>query len=276
MILLFKKILAVATVIIILSVPLLISQNLSNPLFPVNNGVPQDIGLFVAIGQNYQSGTMYVECPECYFKDGTKFGWTIGALYEREALDWMRYGMMLSFDDFSVKSQFKEYEFFDFTNKLGLRTTFPVEFHHTADANFKFFSAIPYIKINPFRFFFVRLGGSFSFAVSGTIKHDKELLTKTVTAGDGTVFDVQYEKNLKSVQTIENGDFSGLNSFQFMLVPMIGFDIKASERIHLSPFFMMDLPVTKFSNQGDAFNIGTWRLAFEFRYALTKPKSWEQ
>jgi hypothetical protein len=244
-------------------------QKQSNPIKPGRELIPEYIGIVFGLGQNFQTGKMYVECPQCVFEDGIKFGYTIGIYYESFIVEPLKFGIDVLYDYQGIKSSFVENESVEVRSEIvDYKENVILPFRHTADVNINTLMLIPYLKYSPVEFFYVKLGFSLNFVFSSLLQHDKELLQKKASLSNGTVVQVSIPGSKNNTVTVENGDLVGINKTYFSLNPAIGFTIPFDKDndILFSPYVMYSLPMGIISNIGENFKINTWRLMFELGF----------
>ncbi|MFP4527745.1 MAG: hypothetical protein ACLFQX_04280 [Candidatus Kapaibacterium sp.] len=246
------------------------AQKISSPLNPVKGPEPEQAGLVVGFGQNYQSGSFLVECEDCLFEGGVGFGWTFGGIYEKQFTEGLRYGAMLMLEGKGIESTFQEHEPVEVNSEAtGQPETVNILFRHTGEVSATALTALPFVKWAPSDYFFVKLGPTFSYVMSAGIKHTKELMQETVRLSTGEVYDLSGVDGSNSM-VVEDGDFPEVNALQIGLSPMVGLNIPASEDVFLSFVYQHVVPLNNFSEYGEDFKIGSWRILFELRFRLNE------
>lgn len=221
----------------------------------------EDYGYIFGLGQNFQGGKQYVQCPDCIFEGGAGFSFSLGMLYEHELFRGFRLGGQVLYNDFSFSSRFSETEMHR-DPETGVEV--PIEFAHDSRFRLNAVTAAPYIKYYPWEFMYARLGMPIAYIFANNVQHDKALLGRSVSQGG-----VDYE--IEGVDaTVENGDITGINSLQLFMSAAIGFDFKLSRNMYLSPLFEYYIPFTEISTHGEASKVNNWKLVFELRVALTE------
>ncbi len=261
----------IASVLIINSIFLceLVSQNLSSPIMPAE--IPKDsyLGFVFGVGQNYQSGKFFVDCQNCEFENGVQTGITVGLTYKREINKFLNWGAMFLYDSYNIESKFKETEIFQYEfSPTEDAVSIPIEFRHTAKADFGMLSANPFIEFTPASFFFARLGFNAGFVVGANINHQKELLTKKAKLENGVTVDIKLADSKQTTEVVEDGEFPQINSFQMAVTPMIGFIIPFSKSIIFSPYYLHRIPLNNLSEFGEDFKISSYRVMFELSFKL--------
>jgi hypothetical protein len=211
------------------------------------------------LGQTFQTGEQYAACPECRFKGGAGFSFSLGMLYEWEIFRGIRLGALGVYNDFSFLSKFQETEMLHDPESGAV---LPFEFFH--EGHFKLNSLIvaPYTKFYPWDFVFFRMGLPISYIFSNNFKHDKILVSRSISQ-NGITYAVKADDT-----TVEDGEIIGLNQIQIFLSTALGFDFRLSKNIYLSPIFEYYIPFTELSSNGDASKINNWKINFELRVAL--------
>lgn len=247
------------------------SQNLSNPIFPAKPTLPDYLGFTLGLGQNFQSGKMYVECPGCVFEDGVRFGYTIGAFYESYINDFLTYGADINFSNNGIKTSYIENELIDVVStEISYRESVNIPFRHISDVDISTINLIPYIKLIPWNFLFFKVGFGFNFVASSNLRHDKELLKNEVILSNGTITKVRLADTKGNLATIQDGDFKDLEKFYLTINPSVGFNIPfdSKRNVVFSPWLMYSLPLSDISKNGEAFKINQWRILFSISFKL--------
>jgi hypothetical protein len=245
------------------------AQKQSNPISPGRELIPEYIGIVFGLGQNFQSGKMFVECPGCVFEDGVKFGYTIGAYYETLLVGPLKSGIDVLYDYQGIKSTFLEYESVEVRSDIvDYKENVILPFRHTADVDINTLMFIPYFKYSPVNFFYAKVGFSLNYIFSSHIRHDKELTQKKATLSNGTIVQVSIPGVKNNIATVQDSDFININKTYFSFVPAIGFTIPfdSDDKIVFSPYFMYSMPLGNLSENGENFKINTWRLMFELGF----------
>ncbi len=230
-----------------------------SPLTLENTSNQRDYGFILGLGQTFQSGEQYVQCPECQFKGGAGFSFSVGMLYEYEFLKGIRIGGLAVYNDFSFSSKFQETEI-KIDEDTG--TELPVVFSHDGKFTLNAITAAPYVKMYPWNFMFFRIGMPISYILNNNIKHDKMLDNQSISVAG-------MEYTIEAVNaTVEDGEIIGINKLQFFMSTALGFDFHLSRNIYLSPVFEYYLPFTEISSNGDASKVNNWKINFELRIAL--------
>lgn len=245
------------------------NQTLASPIQPERILYQGQLGLVIGLGQNFQSGKYFVDCEDCVFEDGVKFGYTIGLNYEYSIHEMINIGVMGLYDDYGLKNSYVENERLNVQSDDGSYNEFiSIPFRHTAALDLTTFSIMPHIKFFPARIFFVDLGFSMAMPINSNIKHEKELLKTTARLSNGAVVDISIDGTNATKVVIEDNEFPLQNSPQFSLVPMTGFNFVINNKIFLRPFFMYRIPLNNFSDRGENFMLNSWRFMFEVSLKL--------
>ncbi len=251
-------------VITIFSINTVFSQ-ISDPLTPSIPKKPKEAGVFIGLGGNYQIGTSYVDCEDCKFENGNKFGYTFGINWEDFLINnSIKYGFALVYDDLSIKSSFREREAFEYENNRYIG----VNFRHTSDINSSALAIQPYLKFIGFDFMFIKISPSISYVLSSKLQHEKEILDESVLLPNGENVKILFPETNSNKIILEDNDYRDVNSLQIGLATNIGFDFKVDNNYYLSPQFFYYYPFSKYSNYGDNFKISNWRILLELRVKI--------
>lgn len=255
--------------VLIITTAKLLSQDFATPLDPEKMRNQKEVGILFGLGQNFMSGNFRTECDCPEFINGTKFGYSIGAIYEMDFASRFMWGAALIFSNRDIYSEYQIIEDVRLQSVItGKLETAPIKFKHKANADFSYLTLMPYIKWNLTNFMFVRLGVSGSFVLNNKIKHEKELLQKTARLSSGEIVSIKIDSENEFSTIVEDGDFPQTNSFQISLDPMLGFNIPIEENLFLSPVFQYSLPLSNISEKGENFKVSGWRFILELRLAL--------
>lgn len=247
------------------------SQTLANPIAPGKLVTPSYLGATIGFGQNYQSGSMFVDCANCEFLDGNKFNFTVGMFYERNIFDWGKLGVDVLFSTGGLKSAYLENENVEVIDAgSDFRENVVIPFRHTADLSLQDLSIIPYLKLEPFSFVYFKFGFSYNMNLSSSFTHTKELLKREVTLSNGVVTKVQLADYKGTIATIQEGEFKELESSYFALNPSIGFNIPfdKDKKIVFSPWLTYSIPLSKMATNSDDFKIAKWQIMLSLGFKL--------
>jgi hypothetical protein len=228
----------------------------------------QDLGIFAGVGANNQSGKFYGGC-NCEFDKGAAAGFTLGALYERVALaPWLRFGLGLGVDFLGLDNTTQNQENIPVTSQAtGLTEYVLADVEHTATTRLAFFNISPYVKYTFKHWFFVRMGLTYSLLVQNSFTHDKELKTTKARLSNNEMVDLRFTENQDTKLTLVDGDFPGAKSILYF-EPAIGFNIRFSNKILMSPILQYGLPLGGVSDTYQDFKINKLRFMLELRYNL--------
>lgn len=241
----------------------------SSVLSPYDNRFDHDLGLMFALGQNYQTGKMNVDCEECQFESGTMFGWTLGLYYDRTISSWFRVGAMASLDGLSIESGFSEIEKGDVQSAInGLKYSVPLKFTHDAELSVLSFSIAPYMMLTPTKWLFVKVGPDFGIPLQADIKHTKTLETKKVTLPTGEIALAYIEGTKSYSKVVQDGEYPDVLAPQIGLFTSVGANIELNPRIFMTPQFIYRTSFSDFSDFGEGFSINSWRLGLGISMAF--------
>ncbi len=247
----------------------LFSQYLDTPLNPAKDKVQGWNGFIFGLGQNFQSGEYYVDCEDCIFDGGVNTGFTLGYSYDRRPIEWLKYGIAIYYDNSGIKNTFSETELVNFQlENSDIKEKVPVKFKHNSDVDLHLLTAMPYLKFEPFNWYFFRLGLGVSYILSSKINHTKELLQNTATLSNGSVVTIKISDSDENKVTIQDSPIRELNSIQWNLIPATGFKFNFSETTYLLTYIQYNIPFTNISEQGKDYKINEWRLFLELGFKI--------
>lgn len=239
----------------------------SNPLTAGVRKEPPRIGILFGLGQNYQSGTGYVACDSCEFTNGVKFGYTLGLTYENSIIpEELLWGVNLLYDYMGVSSTFQEISAINYKDENSNRTySIPGKIEHTAEYDYSYLSAMPYITWSPFYPMFLKLGAPIGINLTANVKHTGTLIDKKATLPTGEVVNLYFNETKSDLIEYENAEIKDKTSLVFGLAPAIGFDFKTSQSTFLSIYYMQRIGLNPSSDFGKDFTLNYWRIMFEFK-----------
>lgn len=241
------------------------SQKMDSPIIPIEDKKNQEIGVFLGLGVNHMTGSMYVDCETCEFNQGSRFGFSSGLLYQIQMNDWYRLGMAVSYDAFGIESSYIEYTVQEYdAEKLK------VPFNHTAELNMDALSVFPYINFDIFDFSYLRVGPSFSFLVNKNLTHTMSLETNRIFTNDGRVIELNLLNTNSNSVIFEDNELKDFASILYFINFDLGFNLKINDRNTLSPAFQINIPMNNVSSYKKAFKIYPWRIKLEYRYYIYK------
>lgn len=259
-----KSFIKFAIIIFFLCSTELFSQ-MADPITPQAERQPEDIGVIFGLGANLQSGVSKVDCENCEFENGSKFGFSIGALYENGILkEKLKWGIIGLYDNLSIYSSFKEREAFEYEPSKFV----PINFRHHSDLSVSVFSAIPFIKWSPTEILFFRAGPNISYISTAHVTHEKEILDKTADLPNGETVSVHFSGSNSTKITVEDGDYRDVRNLQFGLSLMGGLNFQIDSNYTFAPYFFYNLPFSNISDYGKNLKISSWRIVFEFRIKI--------
>ena len=244
------------------------SQKLSSPIDPGELPQPVEYGLILGIGDNFQTGSFLVDCPDCVFEDGAAFGYSVGASYENYLFHPLRYGIMGLYQQKGIEASYVERELVPI-RALETDNTYniPVNFRHEAATNIAYLSAIPYIDLTIWNTLFFRLGFSMSYVLNANLEHSKILTDRYASVGNIDSVRIELESGGYQ-QMVQDSHFDDVNKLQFSLMPMAGFQFSPADHVLISPLFAYTLPFTNLSENGEDFKIHSWRIMIEVKYVF--------
>lgn len=247
------------------------SQNLSNPIDPADLEKPMYLGATIGLGQNYQSGSLYVDCANCEFIDGNKFNFTIGLYLEKTIFTGGLIGIDALFSTGGLKSSYQENETVEVVDLTSdFRENVIIPFRHTADLTVQDISFVPYLKLEPFNFMFLKFGLSYNMNISSNLTHTKELLKREITLSNGVVTRVQLADYKGTIATVQDGEFAELESSYLAFNPSIGFNIPFDKErnVVFSPWLSYSIPLSKMATNSNDFKINKWLIMLSLGFKL--------
>jgi hypothetical protein len=117
------------------------------------------LGIEVGAGPNIQSGDMKVPCDDCTFDNGRGTGYYVGLTYDHYFEKEFSAGFMLSYEEFSIASQYREIQLRTFSHKTtGDRLLIDVELQQRAELQYAFIGLTPHVRYRPIEEFSIRAG----------------------------------------------------------------------------------------------------------------------
>jgi hypothetical protein len=245
------------------------SQKIESPIMPEENVVYDwELGGFIGIGINFNSGTYTAECPECLFDDASKFGFSIGVKMDYEILRWFYIGANLIYDNESVDGAFRRIESIPLTRGDGSIMDVPIEFRHVMNLKLNSFTLAPNAIFRIDDWLDIRLGFYTDFLFGSNITHTKELLTKTAVLPDGEKVNVTIPNTKNNIAELENHAIPGLSSTVFGLFPQININIPISDGSDFIIGSYLKMPFSAISSQQSNFKIDVWRFFLGLSFDL--------
>ncbi|MCX8054141.1 MAG: hypothetical protein N3A67_00525 [Ignavibacteria bacterium] len=251
-------------VLALFSINTVFSQ-ISDPLTPSIPKKPKEAGMFIGLGGNHQLGTSYVDCEDCKFENGNRFGYTFGLNMEDFVNEnSIKYGFALMYENISVKASYREREAFEYEKNRFVG----VNFRNTSEINTSALAIQPYLKFIGFELMFIKISPSISYIISSNLIHKKEILDESILLPNGEQVKILFPETNSNKIILEDNDYREVNSLQFGLATNIGFDFKVDNNYYLSPQFYYYYPFSKYSDYGDNFKISNWRVLIELRVKI--------
>ncbi|HRP02990.1 MAG TPA: hypothetical protein PLE30_10130 [Candidatus Kapabacteria bacterium] len=247
------------------------AQRYATPIDPAGIEVPMYLGATIGFGQNFQNGSMYVDCANCEFLNGNKFNFTAGIYLERQLFEGGYLGFDALFSAGGLNSSFKENEIVEVNDQVSnFRENVTIPFRHTADLKISDFSFVPYVKYEPFSFMYLKFGVSYNSNLSATLTHTKELLIREVTLSNGVITKVELANTKGAKAIVQDGDYKELEKSYFALNPTIGLNIPFGETnsVIFSPWLTYVLPLSNMATNSNDFKINKWHLMLSLGFKL--------
>lgn len=250
-------------------------DELSTPIAPGVTFYRFRLGATIGAGPAFQSGDLKTDVCDCpAFTDGAGYslaGGLIGEYYVAEKLD---IGLLLTLDYKTINALYREYEAVPLKQTAtGETITQRVQFRHTADASVFSLALNPFVKFHPFKGIFVRTGPSFNFALSSSLRHEKELLDKTARLPNGEEVELSLDRNDPRVFSgthalIQDTDLPGVKSPAMLWNIAAGIDIRAGRKMVITPVFQYSLPLSDASSSGNGFRMSGWLIMAEVKVRI--------
>ena len=243
-------------------------QVIESPLSPYQIIVRDtEIGFFIGLGANYNSGEYSAECPDCIFNDVSKFGYSFGIKGNYQLSKHFFVGASLAYENLSVKGAFRRIESVPLDRIDGTKIYVPIEFRHSADFRIGTISLMPNITYRIDRFLDFRLGFYSDFMFSANFKHDKELLTKSVVLPDGEKVSVEVYQDKDGTVTLEDRPIPNLTNPILGIYPQINFNFELSSSTDMNFGFYYKIPLTNLTKD-QSIRIFSWRIFLGFSFDL--------
>lgn len=241
-------------------------QTESNPLEAAKIVERNAFGIYAALGQNQQSGISNAAefCPSCQFENATKFGYSIGLIYEYSFEKTINIGATLGLDMMDVYSSFREKELVNFDNKKY--DDVPVWFKNESNIKTTYLATNIFFKYQPVKFFFMKIGLNLATPLNMDLEFTKSIVDNKIILKNGEIVTPSM-LNDNGRQHYEI-PYPQKNSFVPGFTTIIGFNIPLAKTTFLSPYFEYYNPLGNISNYGDNFQIKRWRLGAEVKYTL--------
>lgn len=244
------------------------TQVIENPLSPYQVIIHDtEIGFFVGLGANYNSGEYYAECPECVFDDVSKFGFSIGVKGDYQLSKYFFVGASLGYEDLSMKGSFRRIESVPLDRVDGSTIYVPIDFRHSAEFAISAISFMPNFAFRLDRFLDIRLGFFSDLILSNNFKHNKQLLTKSVILPDGEKVSVEVDQDKDGIVTLEYGNIPNLTNPIIGIYPQLNFNIELSGSTDLNLGFYYKIPLANLTSK-QSFKVNSWRLFLGLSFDL--------
>lgn len=247
---------------------ILVAQKIPSPLKPEAPPKQMEIGVRLGLGQNIQNGTYYPRCEVCQFENANGFGLDLGVIFLKDFNKYLQWGGSLSYETKNISTSYRITELVPVVLQNSDVDNRPIPFRNIGDLSFGFLSLEPFIQFSPYEFVFLRVGLSSSLIAYSNITHTKELLKFRDTLSTGEIVSIKVAGQNPKSTILENRDVPDINSLQFFVQPVLGFNIHLSSQFYLSPYFQYSIPLTDISNSQEDFRVFSWRIMLELRMAL--------
>jgi hypothetical protein len=250
-------------------------EELSSPLAPGVTFYRFRLGATLGAGPAFQSGELKTDVCDCpAFTDGAGHTLAAGLVGEYYATANLDFGLLLALDYKTINALYREYEAVPLKQTAtGEIINQRVQFRHTTDASVTALAVHPFVKFHPYKGIFVRTGPSFNFAMSSSLRHEKELLDRTARLPNGE--EVELSLNLSDPRVfsatkalIQDTELPGIKSPAMLWNIAAGIDIRAGRKMVITPLFQYSLPMSDISSSGSAFRMSGWLIMAEVKVRI--------
>ncbi|MFN3781426.1 MAG: hypothetical protein ACK4SO_04545 [Candidatus Kapaibacteriota bacterium] len=242
-----------------------------SPLGPAKPRQQTELGIFVGLGPNWQTGELFASCDCPSFRDGSGLAFGLGLLFQRDITSFLQWGAVVGLSLLNSTSSYKERELLVFESETGEKfNNIPVLFRQKSQVGFSNFDLMPFLNFSLWDVSFLRLGIKASLPFYTHINHTKELLDKSVRLENGETISISIGNG--DVVKLEDGFVEQVNSFLFSFTPAIGFSFNLTGNIFLGFAFTYQLPLNNYSERGKNYRWHSWFLSLELKYALVLRK----
>ncbi len=245
-----------------------ISQPIDSPIKPVQVIIHDwEIGAFIGLGANFNSGEYEAECAECIFDDVSNFGYTIGLKTDYQLNNNFFVGANAMYENQLMKGAFRRIESVPLQRADGTILDVPIEFRHNLELDLNALTLSPNITYRIGRFMDFKMGFYADFNINSNIMHKKTLLTTSTILPDGEKVKVSIPGEKDASIVLEDYEIPGITSPQLGLMPQINFNIKLSESTDLLIGGFYKVPFTEIaSNQ--TLKVNVWRIFFGLSFDI--------
>ena len=244
------------------------SQLIDSPIKPVQVIIHDwEIGAFIGLGANFNSGEYSAVCQECIFDDLSDFGYTIGVKTDYQLTNNIFVGANILYENQMTKGAFRRIESVPLQREDGTILDVPIEFRHNLELDLNALTLSPNLTYRINRFLDFKLGFYADFNINSNIMHKKTLLTTSTILPDGEKVEVSIAGEQNNSVILEDYEIPELSSLQYGLIPQINFNIKLSESTDLLIGGFYKIPFTEIaSNQ--TLKVNVWRIFLGFSFDI--------
>lgn len=234
-------------------------ERLSNPLVPSYGfTMPNYLGGFIGIGNNFQKGKYLVDCPSCEFEGGNGFDLVLGINRSWGIDKGLYFDLGVAYESVNLTSTFREVE--QLTDKTYGKTFF-AEFKNEGNINLGIVRLIPEVRYNFFKILFTKVGLNTGLVMANNLKHTQTPVSETVNVpGLGEVF-LDTQGNVR-----QDGPVKNLNTFQAGLNLDLGMFFLIKNTTKISPSIQYYIPFTEIIDNGFGFSVPTLRFMIEVNF----------
>ncbi len=245
-----------------------ISQQIDSPIKPVQVIIHDwEIGAFVGLGANFNSGEYAAECEECIFDDISNFGYTIGLKTDYQFSTNFFIGANVMYENQMMKGAFRRIESVPLQRADGTILDVPIEFRHNLELDLNALTLSPNVTYRIGRFLDFKLGFYADFNINSNIMHKKTLLTTSTILPDGEKVEVSIPGERDNSIVLEDYQIPGITSPQLGLMPQINFNIKLSESTDLLIGGFYKIPFTEIATN-QTLKVNVWRIFFGLSFDI--------
>lgn len=244
------------------------SQLIDSPIKPVQVIIHDwEIGAFIGLGANFNSGEYSAVCQECIFDDLSDFGYTIGVKTDYQLTNNIFVGANILYENQMMKGAFRRIESVPLQRADGTMLDVPIEFRHNLEIDLNALTLSPNLTYRINRFLDFKLGFYADLNINSNIMHKKTLLTTSTILPDGEKVEVTIPGEQDNSVNLEDYAIPELSSLQYGLIPQINFNIKLSESTDLLIGGFYKIPFTEMATN-QTLKVNVWRIFFGFSFDI--------
>ncbi|MEN3027285.1 MAG: hypothetical protein ABDH31_06215 [Chlorobiota bacterium] len=156
-----------------------------SPLAPATKKYPPEIIATVGFGWSFQQGTFRSRCSRD-FSNGIGNGWLVGLAYSAPLLPEWLWGASVLINSYNLRASYREREPIPFAHHTDT-LLLPVEMRNQAILQFVTLTLWGYLRWRPTQWLVASAGPAFFLPLSTHLRHDKELLQRSIRLPSGEV-----------------------------------------------------------------------------------------